>query len=184
MSPSLSEESHERGRRGVIHAKHFLWQVLGSAIDLPFNAYDHRSKLTFDDPTPEGLTQFAFDLGGVLKKADPARVGGATTVEVLVEVKAAQSGDGLLDEYREFLRRAAVASAVERHRDSWFIFVAKVPFGSTYGARLCNGDLLKECRAGWSENLAAAARDLNERVSLLIATDSFRRLIDHWGRDE
>ena len=184
MTSTSGEETHELGRRGVIRAKHLLWKVLGSSIDLPFTAYDHAPKLTFPDTETEGTSRFTFDLGGVLKRKDATRMSGTEVVELLVEVKASRSGDGLLHEYREFLRRAAVASLDDRHRDSWFIFLAQVPFGTTYGAALCNGDLLEECRQQWSQRLAAAARNLNERVTLIIATDSFRRLLDLWGRDE
>lgn len=184
MSPASAEESHELGRNGVIRAKHFLWQILGSSIDLPFTAYDHSPKLTFVDSEAEAEARFTFDMGGILRKKNPMRVDATEAVEVLVEVKARQSGDGLLVEYREFLRRAAIVSSQDRHHDSWFIFVAEVPFGTSYGSRLCNGNLLEECRKGWSTPLASVASDLKERVTLLIATESFRRLINRWGRDE
>lgn len=96
MSPASAEESHELGRSGVIRAKHFLWQILGSSIDLPFTAYDHSPKLTFVDSETEASARFTFDMGGILRKKNPTRVGAMEAVEVLVEVKAWQSGDGLL----------------------------------------------------------------------------------------
>jgi hypothetical protein len=179
-----TEESHELGRRGVIRAKHILWQVLGPSIDLPFTAYDHAPKLTFVDSESGSTNKFTFDLRGILRKTNPSRVDATEAVEVLVEVKSWQSGEGLLDQYREFLRRAAIVSSQDPHHDSWFIFVADVPFGSTYGSRLCNGELLAECKESWSKPLSSMVGNLNERVTLIITTESFRRLINRWGRDE
>jgi hypothetical protein len=182
MSPSSAEQSHELGRRGVVRIKNLLWKILGSSIDLPFNAYDHAPKLTFDDSGSGNQGRFTFDLGGILRRKNTSRVDSEETVEVFVEVKSTQSADNLLKEYREFLRRAAVVSSDSRHHDTWFMFVAQVPFGSTYGTRLCNGGLLDDCRERWPSSFSAAVRDINERVTLFIATESFQRLVDHWGR--
>lgn len=174
------EEAHEIGRRGVLNAKNLLWRLLGDSINLPFNAYDHGPKLTFNDlPNEEGRT-FAFDLGGVLQRRNPARLSGQDAIEVFVEVKYPQYGDGLLQEYCEFLRRAAVVSLTNRHRDSWFIFLAGVPFGSTKGVELCNGVLLQTCRDDWPEVLKASSGDLHSRVCVFIATASLERLLTHW----
>ncbi len=178
-----AEEAHEAGRQGVIRARHLLWQVLGEAIDLPFNAYDHRAKLAFDEMNGTTKHQFCFDLGGILRRKKPTGVLGQEVVEVFVEVKAYQAGNDLLSQYREFLRHAATVSFNNRHRDSWFIFLASTPFGSSYGVRLCDGSFVAETRETWDMNLKAASKDLHLRSCLIIATQSFERLLTKWGRD-
>src|SRR4030042_4106829 len=178
-----AEEAHEAGRQGVMRAKHLLWQVLGEAITLPFNAYDHIAKLTFDEMTDNGEKQFCFDLSGHLRRKDPARAMGEEAVEVFVEVKSNQIGDDLLKQYREFLRHAAIVSVQNRHRDSWFIFLASAPFGSSYGIRLCDGSFLLDTQKSWHEKLQAVSRDLHLRTCVIIATQSFERLLRRWGRD-
>jgi len=178
-----AEEAHEVGRSGVISAKHLLWQILGAAIDLPFNAYDHRSKLTFVD-IMDGSGSFSFDLGGVLRHKSSVHVGGEKTVEVLVEVKADRIGNGLLGDYREFLRRAAIVSLSDRHRDTWFIFLVSVPFGTKYGVGLFDGSLLNECKKAWPELLKSAPSDLHKRITVMIATESFKELLARWGKNE
>jgi hypothetical protein len=183
MTAFNAEEAHEVGRSGVINAKHLLWQILGSSIDLPFNAYDHRTKLTFDDILNDGGS-FSFDLGGVLRHNSSLHVGGEKTVEVLVEVKADHIGNGLLTDYREFLRRSAIVSLQKRHHDTWFIFLVSVPFGTKYGVGLFNGALLNECKEAWPEQLKSAPTDLHKRITVMIATESFKELLARWGKNE
>jgi hypothetical protein len=183
MTAINAEEIQEVGRSGVINAKHLLWQILGKAIDLPFNAYDHRSKLTYEDIAGGGGS-FSFDLGGVLRHKSAAHVGGENAIEVLVEVKADRMGNGLLGDYREFLRRAAIVSLNERHRDTWFIFIVSVPFGTTFGVGLFDGTLLNECKNEWPEPLKSAPSDLHKRITVMIATESFKELLTRWGRNE
>src|SRR6267142_2611369 len=169
MTGIAAEAAHEAGRQGAMRARHLLWQVLGSTIDLPFNAYDHGPKLTFSDNDPQP-SQFSFDLRGILRRSDAGRFGGQEAVEVFVEVKAHSSGEGLLTEYRSFLKRAAVVTSLPAHADSWFIFLAGVPFGTTQGVALCNGSLIAECRQGWPAPLQQSSDHLHERLSLVIAT--------------
>ena len=85
MTGIAAEAAHEAGRQGAMRARHLLWQVLGSTIDLPFNAYDHGPKLTFSDNDPQP-SQFSFDLRGILRRSDAGRFGGQEAVEVFVEV--------------------------------------------------------------------------------------------------
>jgi hypothetical protein len=160
-----------------------LWQVLGETIDLPFNAYDHRAKLTFDEMDEGSEKQFCFDLGGNLRRRDPSHAMGEEAVEVFIEVKSNQTGDDLLKQYREFLRRAAIVSLQSRHRDTWFIFLTSAPFGSSYGMRLCDGSFLSETQTTWHERLKEVSKDLHHRTCLVIATQSFERLLKRWGRD-
>ncbi len=177
-----AEEAHEVGRQGVMRAKQLLWQILGEAIDLPFNAYDHRDKLTFMGLNGKDK-EFSFDLKGILRKKDTSRAMGDETVEVFVEVKHTQSGDDLLGEYREFLKRSATVSLKKDHSDSWFIFIASVPFGTTCGITLCDGSILSELQKNWTGDLEATSPQLHQRICLVIATRSFERLLKKWGRD-
>lgn len=163
----------------MIRAKTLLWRLLGNAIDLPFNAYDHRAKLAFTDV--EGAGEFTFDLAGVLKRRDQNRLAGEAAVEVFVEVKAVKSGDSLLAEYREFLRHAAIVSLERQHADTWFIFLSEAPFGSSYGAQLCDGSIIYECGQKWSSHVQKSGQTLTGRVALLIATKSFQHLLEKWG---
>lgn len=175
---SVAEQSHEIGRTGVLRAKDLLWRLMGKAINLPFNAYDHRPKLTFQEIGAE--KEFAFDLAGILTRKDHSRAGGQNTVEVFVEVKAVKSGDSLLQEFREFLRHAATVSIQEKHQDTWFIFLSEVPFGSSYGVELCDGALVKECQQNWDASIQPVAATLSDRISLIVATKSFQRLLTQW----
>jgi hypothetical protein len=178
-----AEESHEAGRSGVVRAKHLLWQVLGDAIDLPFNAYDHGPKLTFDDTGDIQSASFSFDLKGILRRDAKERASGQETVEVFVEVKSRQRGNDLLREYEIFLRRAAIVSSDDRHRDTWFIFLAGAPFGTTVGRELCDGSFLSRCRENWEDALKRSSGNLEARICLLISTPSLERLLDRWGRN-
>jgi len=180
MSRATAESAHEIGRTGVVRAKTLLWQVLGEAIDLPFTAYDHGPKLTFRDPESPGFGSFNFDLKGVLRRRDSARISDHEAVEVLVEVKATRAADSLLGEYREFVRRAAVVASEDAHKDTWFIFVVQVPFGCSYGSSLCDGALLEECRLFWPKSFERTPAGLSDRIAIVVATESLRRLIDHW----
>ncbi len=183
MTALVAEGAHEAGRQGAMRAKHLLSQVLGKAIDLPFNAYDHGAKLTFTDANLEP-SQFSFDLRGVLRRPDGARFAGEEIAEVFVEVKAHSTGDALLAEFRKFLRRAAVVASQPDHADSWFIFLAGVPFGTTLGIALCDGALLAQCQAEWPSSIQQASAQLHKRVTLVIATQSFERLLTKWGRND
>jgi hypothetical protein len=87
-----AEGLHELGRRGTLEAKEFLWRVLGEHINLPFNAYDHADKLTFDNGVSIGVSPFSFDLRGLFTRSDPSRFDGTDAAEVFVEVKNYQNG--------------------------------------------------------------------------------------------
>lgn len=175
-----AEAAHELGRKGTVAAIDLLWRVLGDAIALPFNAYDHAEKLTFDG-SPYGIGAFSFDLLGHLKKASHGAVTGQETVEVFVEVKNYDVGGALLAEYELFLKRAAVAAALPQHKKTWFIFVSNVPFGTSKGVALCNGDYLAECSNSWNVELKPLAAALKDRVVVIVATRSFTQLLTQWG---
>jgi hypothetical protein len=181
--PIAAEGAHEAGRRGSLRAKHLLSQVLGKAIDLPFNAYDHAPKLTFTDSDPP-LAQFSFDLSGILRRQDGQRFAGETAAEVFVEVKTYSTGDSLLGEFKKFLRRAAIVASQPAHADTWFIFLAAVPFGTTQGVALCDGSLVQQCRDDWPTSIRGVSDHLHERVVLFVATRSFERLLTSWGRND
>src|SRR5258708_39488472 len=181
MTALVAEAAHEAGRQGAMRAKHLLSQVLGKAIDLPFNAYDHGAKLTFTDADSEP-SQFSFDLRGVLRRPDGHRFAGEEISEVFVEVKAHSTGDALLAEFRKFLRRAAVVASQPDHADSWFIFLAGVPFWTTLSMALCDGTLLAQCQTEWPPSIQRSSAQLSCRVSLVIATPSFERLLTKCGR--
>lgn len=178
-----AEETHEIGRRGVLGAQQLLWRLLGERIHLPFNAYNHRSKLTFNDELRESPEKFVFDLGGFLERQDPSLFGGRESTDVFVEVKSWLNSATLLQEYATFLRHAALVSLDERHRDTWFIFLARVPFGSSKGADLCNGVYLKRCRDDWPEPLKGVTSDIHMRICLIVATESLERLLNKWTFD-
>jgi hypothetical protein len=126
-----------------------LDRVFSDSIDLPFNAYEHPEKVTFDDPAfpPK---QFSFDLSGNFRRVDASAVTGSKAVELFVEVKSYSEGSQLLAEYDEFLRRAAIVGSTPRHRNSWFMFLSSVPFGTTFGVRLCDGGFLTERSQSWT----------------------------------
>lgn len=173
-----AEAAHEIGRRGLIQASIALDQVFGDAIDLPFNAYDHPEKLTFDDPSsPGGI--FSFDLSGSFRRPDPNTISGQKTVELFVEVKNHDSGTALQPLYSEFLRRASVVGAMPRYRESWFIFVSSVPFGTTAGVRLCDGSFLTDCCQKWKGNVKPPEA-LHLRTALVFANLSLRRALEVW----
>ena len=174
-----AEETHEIGREGVLKGQLLLWRLFGNSIKLPFNAYDHGPKLRFSD-VPEGT--FNYDLGGSIERPNPNRFSKFESTDIFVEVKAYQHGKDLLAAYAEFLRHAAVMSTKERHRDTWFVFLASVPFGCSKGIELCNGQFLDECQMKWPEPLKAHAGNLHLRVCLLIATASFERMLLEWSR--
>lgn len=175
-----AEATHELGRKGTVAAIDLLWRVLGESIALPFNAYDHAEKLSFDG-APFGLGTFNFDLLGHLNKKASGTVTGQETVEVFVEVKNYTVGDSLLAEYESFLKRAAVAAALPQHKKTWFIFLSNVPFGTSKGVALCNGDYLSDCSKTWNDSLKPLAPALKERVVLVVATRSFTQLLSQWG---
>jgi hypothetical protein len=178
-----AEGIHEIGRRGAIEAVDLLWRILGDRIRLPFNAYDHAEKLAFDHGLPSGVAPFNFDLKGNLERSVPGRVGGVEAVEVFVEVKKYHEGDSLLPEFAKFLQRAAIVASVPAHKATWFFFVSNVPFGSSKGIRLCNGEYLAECSAPWPEPLKRNLSHLQDRIVVIIGTESFARLLQQWGRD-
>ena len=178
-----AEEIQEIGRRGVLGAIQVLWRIFGDAIKLPFNAYDHGPKLTFADLPECGGGTFSFDLGGVLQRPNADSFSGVESTDVFVEVKSYADGDGLLVAYKEFLRRAAVVTKNDRYRDTWFVFLASVPFGTTKGAQLCNGELFTSCRGDWPESLRGNNDNLYLRISLLIVTASFDRMLTRWFGD-
>lgn len=178
-----AEGTHEIGRRGALEAKHTLERLLGDKIRLPFNAYDHPSKLSFDPGSTLGVPRFNFDLGGSLERVDSARFGGTEAVEVFVEVKNHATGDSLLTEFANFLQRAAVVASTPGHADTWFLFVSNVPFGTSKGVDLSNGKYLRECCANWHDQLRHTAVGLESRIAVVIATESFVRLLDRWSRD-
>jgi hypothetical protein len=178
-----AEATHEIGRRGAFEAADLLWRILGDRIRLPFNAYDHAEKLAFDQGGAFGLAPFNFDLRGNLERPNSSRFGGSEAVEVFVEVKKYSVGDSLLAEFSAFLQRAAVATSVPAHKDTWFFFVSNVPFGTSKGVRLCNGEYLAECSASWPDPLKTLVASLQGRVVVVIATESFARLLQRWGRD-
>ena len=179
-----AESTHEIGRRGTIETVELLWRILGNRIRLPFNAYDHAEKLAFDQGRPFGVPPFSFDLKGNLERRDPRRVGGSEAVEVFVEVKKYSTGDGLLGEFASFLQRAAVAASVPAHKDTWFFFVSNVPFGSSKGVQLCNGEYLAECSTSWHEQLKKDVSTLHSRIVVIVATESFVRMLQRWSADE
>jgi hypothetical protein len=100
---------------------------------------------------------------------------------VFVEVKTVASGGDLLDEYRTFLRHAAVTSGLPAHLESWFIFVAAVPFGVSKGTALWDGRLVDELRSSWPDQIGIGARTLKDRISVLMATQSLEKLLGSWG---
>jgi len=177
-----AEEAQEKGRQGVMWARHQLWQIFGEdTIDLPFNSYDHIKKLSFVDINSG--SDFSFDLGGNLRRPNPTRFAKNEVVEVFVEVKCYDTSADLLNHYKEFLRRAATVSLQPRHSDTWFIFFATAPFGCTYGVKLCNGELFSECQTSWPQPLHECSKNLYERIIIIISTSSFQRLLKQWGRE-
>ena len=96
-----------------------------------------------------------------MERANPERFGSRETTDVFVEVKSYEYGKDLLSFYADFLRRAAVLSLDERYRDTVFIFLASVPFGTSKGAELCDGRFVAQCEQEWPERIRAAASDLH-----------------------
>jgi hypothetical protein len=176
-----AEQTQEIGRQGVLSAIHLLWRIFGDDIKLPFNAYDHAPKLTFPDLPECGGGTFSFDLRGVLQRPNANRFNGVESVEVFVEVKSYADGNGLLLAYKEFLRRAAIVTKYAGHHDTWFVFLASVPFGTSKGAQLCNREYFASCRGDWPQSLRDGNDDLYLRISLLIVTASFRRMLSWFG---
>jgi hypothetical protein len=168
-----------------LEAIEVLWRVLGDSINLPFNAYDHVNKLSFDFGQRLGIPQFAFDLRGTFTRRDSDCFGGSEAAEVFVEVKKYASGNALLGAFGDFLQRAAAVSSLSEHTDTWFLFVTSVPFGTTKGVDLCDGTYLRECSERWPDELRSAwPQDLHNRIAVVIATASFVRVVRRWGRDE
>jgi hypothetical protein len=176
-----AEGTQEIGRQGVIRSSRLLWRLFGESLRLPFNAYDHTSKLTFRNLEEFGGGTFTFDLGGHLERPNLERFDGRETTDVFVEVKSYEYGSNLLTEYAEFLRRAAILSLDERFRDTCFIFLASVPFGTSKGAELCDGRFLNECGKEWPARVREKARDLHTRICLIFATASFERMLSKWS---
>jgi len=175
------ERSHAIGREGVLRAKELLARLLGSNVVLLFNAYDHSDRLTFTDPMAPRTASFTFDLGGGLRRPNARRFAGEESVALLAEVKSVARGGDLLNDYREFLRRAAIASSTPENRQTWFIFLAAVPFGVSEGARLWDGAFLSELLPDWPAAIASSAAELTERTTVLMATASLERLLGQWG---
>ena len=174
------EASQETGRRGVVRAKTLLWRLLGGAVDLPFNAYDHGPKLKFDDSAAVGIGEFSFDLRGNLRHRRANGLDQAA-VEVFVEVKWYRNGAQLVSEFKTSLRRAAVVGCRPDHGDTCFVFFTNVPFGCSHGVALVDGTLLRKCAATWPEPLRWTADKLAKRVYVCIVTDSFERMLREWG---
>jgi hypothetical protein len=175
-----AEQTQQIGLEGVFRGSLLLSYVFGRSIHLPFNAYDHGPKLRFTD-IPGGT--FNYDLGGVLERLNPKKTR-ADTTDVFVEVKQYKQGADLLAHYGEFLRHAVVMSLNDRYRDTWFVFLASVPFGSSKGIELCDGQYLADCKKNWPAQLKKAeTSNLHNRISLLIFTASFERMLKTWSNN-
>jgi len=174
-----AEQTHEIGRHGLIEARLVLDRVFTDSIDLPFNAYEHPEKVTFDDPASPPK-QFSFDLSGNFRRAEKRAVAGLKVAELFVEVKSYSEGSQLLNEYDEFLRRAAIVGSMPRHRNSWFMFLSSVPFGTTYGVRLCDGDFLRNRSQNWAGGIQAP-QDLHLRTALVFGNLSLKRTFQAWS---
>jgi hypothetical protein len=181
----VAEATHEIGRVGVLEAKAILERILTRAVDLPFNAYDNAEMLAFEDNSSYGGSgdKFLFDLGGTLRRGDPGRFARQVASPVFVEVKTRSSAGDALNEYREFLRRAAIVAQDARFRESWFLFYSTVPFGSSKAASIADGTFLREYATSWPTALQSRIADLSTRVGLVIATKSFVTLLTTWCRD-
>lgn len=177
----IAEGAHEAGRAGAIRAKRLLQQLLGDGLDLSFNAYDHASRLAFRNVGP-AEDSFQFDLGGALKRKNADRFDHQEAVDVFVEVKTRTEAGDLLAEYREFLRRAATVSADPRYSSAWFIFFSTVPLGCSKAAELANGTLIRDTAKTWPLAIQSDVNKLHDRIVLVIATESFARLVSTWGR--
>lgn len=174
-----AEATHKVGRDGVIQAKLHLERVLGQNVSLPYNAYDAPQRLRFDGGAELG--EFFFDLRGTLRRPDKAAlVDGMAATDLFVEVKNYSNGAKLLDEFRGFLKRSAVASSAPEHSDTWFLFFATVPFGCSHGSSLCDGTLLQKEANRWPQELKTQASSLRERIVAVINTRSEARFLDQW----
>ena len=179
-----AEETHEIGRRGVIETQALLWRILGKSLRLPFNAYDHPEKLSFSVGSQFGIDPFNFDLRGNLERRDNRLAGGLEAKDVFVEVKSYESAADLLAKYRDFLKRAAVVTTISEYKQAWFFYVSSVPFGSSFGIELCDGTFLRACAEEWDAALRSHASGLESRVAVIVATQSFRRVLARWRYDD
>ena len=171
------ESQHAIGIRGVFNAKSALERLLPGVVDLPFNAYDSSEKLEFKDPDGGN---FLFDLGGRLRRASVTAILGEETCELLVEAKNYANGSTLLSAYKTFLRHASIAAGEKRHKNSWFLFLSSVPFGSTHGVKMCNGKTLADEAQTWSPATPQPVAGLHNRIALVFWTASTERLVDYW----
>lgn len=176
----IAEQAHERGREGALRAKRFLEARIGGRIDLPWNAYDHRARLSFEDHTTDPPSSFVYDLGGHLRRRDDKKFGGDLVLPLLVEVKHYTSSSSLLEQFRDFIRHAGVVSEREDYCDARFVFVSTVPFGCSEAAALCNGQLAGEVlqKYKWRRSLTADA--IHRRMHLVFLNQSFNEFIEEW----
>jgi hypothetical protein len=140
-----------------------------------FDVYSSPDKLSF-----AGFSgaPYSFDLSGVYDG-----------VEAFVECKGYRDGSGILDGYREFLAKAYCTSVQAiRHKRDLFWFATNVPFGSSFGRRLCTPEFVRDSLtgsrpAGAAPVLAGASvdeghvRSLSRRIAVAIFTDSFVRVM-------
>lgn len=150
------------------------------AFKQTFDVYTSPEKLSF---TGFSGVDYSFDLAGTCGE-----------VEAYIECKGYRDATGVLDGYREFLAKSYCTSVQSvRHRRDLFWFATNVPFGSTFGRRLCNPDFVLESLSTAKPERAAAllggarpddghVRSLCERVAIAIFTDSFVRVMGTWYR--
>lgn len=142
-----------------------------------FDAETSPEKLSFALPSGRAVS---FDASGVLeRKGWPPR-------EVLIECKGHRDGNAVLDGYRTFLGNAFfVSNTIARHSQDAFWFATNVPFGSTYGRRLTEYDVVNKLLQEHEEarSLIASAKDPVDlvhrflgKVTVCIFPDSFMRL--------
>ena len=168
------EMSQEAGRAYVY--------VFGGCLERAVRAF----RPTFDVYTsPEKLSfsgfsgaRYSFDLSGVCEGA-----------EAFVECKGYRDGTGILEAYREFIARAYCTSVQSvRHQRDLFWFVTNVPFGSSFGRRLCSPEFLQESLSAARPERAATLlggaqidsghiRSLSQRIAVAIFTDSFVKVM-------
>lgn len=140
-----------------------------------FDVYTSPDKLSF---TGFSGAQYSFDLSGVCEG-----------VEAFVECKGYRDATGILDGYREFLAKAYCTSVqATRHRCDLFWFATSVPFGSSFGRRLCSAEFIRESLTTAKPERAAALlggaqidvghiNSLSRRIAVAIFTDSFVRVM-------
>lgn len=147
-----------------------------SGFQRSFLVTDNPSKVTFK---PFADNSFSFDAVGQYNTASSSN-------EVFLECKGYSDGGNLFDEYKRFVARAYLTSAMfARHSNDHFWFVCNVPFACSQGRRLTTYNSTLDILTNSDRDNRIIPNDiiidddrvrlLSSKISVFILTDEYMK---------